>query len=201
MRRAEAAPGAHTELASASDVDLLGLHVAGSELALQRLVERHQRKLFWAICRVGVPEGEQDDVFQEVVLRLHRHAPSFGGKAAVSTWMTSIARNTALSFLDEQRRKFAAEPMADFTWDQRSITMPAQNSTMDTRLDLQRVLRGLTPELRAVLLLTGVCGYSVRDAAARLGIPAGTVKSRKARACRLMQVALRAAEYDAVEYA
>ena len=43
-------------------------------------------------------------------------------------------------------------------------------------------LRGLSPELRAVVQATVLDGLTTREAARLLGIPAGTVKTRMMRA-------------------
>jgi RNA polymerase sigma-70 factor (ECF subfamily) len=48
--------------------------------------------------------------------------------------------------------------------------------------DIQDVLSRLAPEHRAVLMLRDLEGLDERTAAALLGVPAGTVKSRLARA-------------------
>ena len=48
--------------------------------------------------------------------------------------------------------------------------------------DLAGALRGLSPELRAVVQATVLDGLTTREAARLLGIPAGTVKTRMMRA-------------------
>ena len=48
--------------------------------------------------------------------------------------------------------------------------------------DLGTALNGLSPELRAVMQATVLDGLSTKEAAALLGIPQGTVKTRMMRA-------------------
>jgi RNA polymerase sigma-70 factor (ECF subfamily) len=48
--------------------------------------------------------------------------------------------------------------------------------------DVGAALQRLSPELRAVVQATVLDGLSTREAAALLGIPSGTVKSRMSRA-------------------
>lgn len=58
--------------------------------------------------------------------------------------------------------------------------------------DLGTALNSLSPELRAVLRATVVDGLTTREAAALLGIPEGTVKTRAQRARRELRAALTA---------
>ncbi len=56
--------------------------------------------------------------------------------------------------------------------------------------DVGTALAGISPELREVLRATVVDGLSTREAAALLGIPEGTVKTRAMRARRELRAAL-----------
>jgi RNA polymerase sigma-70 factor (ECF subfamily) len=56
--------------------------------------------------------------------------------------------------------------------------------------DLARALNRLSPELRSVISATVLDGLTTREAAALLGIPSGTVKSRLVRARRELREAL-----------
>jgi RNA polymerase sigma-70 factor (ECF subfamily) len=56
--------------------------------------------------------------------------------------------------------------------------------------DLAGALNQLSPELRAVLQATVLDGLTAREAARRLGIPAGTVKTRLMRARQQLREAL-----------
>jgi RNA polymerase sigma-70 factor (ECF subfamily) len=56
--------------------------------------------------------------------------------------------------------------------------------------DLGTALGRLSPELRAVVQATVLDGLTTKEAAALLGIPQGTVKTRAARARRELREAL-----------
>lgn len=60
-------------------------------------------------------------------------------------------------------------------------SLPAAGDPM-LAVDIQDVLSRLAPNHQAVLLLRGLAGLRERSAAALLRVPAGTVKSRLARA-------------------
>lgn len=171
-----------------SDHELLQGHNEGQPGAFRELIDRHQRTLWWALRRVNVPEAHQMDVYQEGLLRVHRFAARFNGdrSASVGTWMAVIMRNAAISYMQRYSRE--AQPgREDFS--ERTRTLPAvgiREEATVARLDVHRSLRQLTPEMRDVMVLTEIRGMSVAAVAEQLGIPVGTVKSRKNRARRIM---------------
>lgn len=179
-----------------TDHELLVGHNEGQPGAFRELIDRHQRTLWWAVRRVNVPEAHQMDVYQEGLLRVHRFAARFNGErsASVSTWMATIMRNAALSYMQRYNRE--AQPgREDFS--ERTRALPARGMREETtvaRLDVHRSLRQLSPEMRSVVVLTEIRGFSEATAAEQLGIPVGTVKSRKNRAKRMMYEHLGGAE-------
>jgi RNA polymerase sigma-70 factor (sigma-E family) len=58
----------------------------------------------------------------------------------------------------------------------------------DERDELRRLLAGLSPKERAVIVLRYYCDLSEQDAAATLGVPVGTVKSTCSRALARLRV-------------
>jgi RNA polymerase sigma-70 factor (ECF subfamily) len=62
---------------------------------------------------------------------------------------------------------------------------------------LTQALDGLPPELRGVVLLVDLEGFTQREVAGMLGIPEGTVASRLFRARRHLRTALEAPARDA----
>jgi RNA polymerase sigma factor (sigma-70 family) len=59
---------------------------------------------------------------------------------------------------------------------------------VDERDELRRLLAGLSPRERAVIVLRYYCDMSEQDAANTLGIPVGTVKSTCSRALARLRV-------------
>ena len=62
--------------------------------------------------------------------------------------------------------------------------------TADERDELRRLLAGLSPKERAVVVLRYYCDLSEQDTAATLGMPVGTVKSTCSRALSRLRVEL-----------
>jgi RNA polymerase sigma-70 factor (ECF subfamily) len=169
--------------ASPGDDVLLRRHVDGDPDAFGELVRRHEGRL-WAVAlrTLGNPD-DAADALQDGLLNAFRRAGSFRGDAAVTTWLHRIVVNACL----DRVRRAAVRPTSPLTDDDdHSATLasadpdPAERAS--TRVDVQRALATLPAEQRVPLVLVDMEGYSVAEVAKLLGIPAGTVKSRCARA-------------------
>ena len=62
--------------------------------------------LMWKVVRAfaATPEDQQD-LLQEVALKLWMSLPSFRGEAAESTWIYRVAFNTALAWKRVEKRR------------------------------------------------------------------------------------------------
>jgi RNA polymerase sigma-70 factor (ECF subfamily) len=157
------------------DGALLRAHVAGDPDAFGQLVRRHQDRL-WAVALRTLGEREEAaDALQDALISAYRSADRFRGESAVTTWLHRIVVNACL---DRVRRR-AVRPTVPLT-----LTDPAPVPAVDsdTVLDVRAALSRLPADQRAALVLVEVQGYPVAEAAAILGVPEGTVKSRCARA-------------------
>jgi RNA polymerase sigma-70 factor (ECF subfamily) len=163
-----------------SDADLLAAHVAGDPAAFETVVRRHRDRL-WAVAlrTTGDPE-EAADALQDALISAYRRAGQFRGESAVTTWLHRIVVNASL---DRLRRRTArpASPLPD---DMESLPGAVVADPVDpmARREIQLVvtdaLARLPEDQRAAVLLVDVEGFSVEEAAATLGVPEGTVKSR-----------------------
>ncbi len=164
------------------DSDLLRAHVDGDPDAFAELVRRHRDRL-WAVAlrTLGDPE-EAADALQDALLSAFRRAETFRGDAAVTTWLHRIVVNACLDRL-RRRKARPADPLPDDP--DRETAHPGGPDLADlaaVTLDVEAALATLPPEQRAALVLVDLQGFTVADAAAVLGCPVGTVKSRCARA-------------------
>ena len=176
---------------SRDDRELLAAHVAGDPTAFGLLFARHRDRL-WAVAlrTTGDPE-EAADALQDAMVAAFRRAESYRGDAAVTTWLHRIVVNAALDRL-RRRKTRATDPLPDDLEEHAGRGTP-RTSTGDTedpaeaaiRAERQRevhaALGTLPPDQRAALVLVDMQGHSVDEAAAILGVPAGTVKSRCSR--------------------
>ncbi|WP_127479387.1 RNA polymerase sigma factor SigM [Nocardioides pantholopis] len=171
------------------DADLLAAHVAGDTDAFGTLVARHRDRL-WAVAlrTTGHPEDAADGL-QDGLVAAYRRAATFRGEAAVATWLHRVVVNACLDRLRATRVRRSEPLPADLgesdpaysTGGSPTDDPAARADQAETRRLVLAALRALPPEQRAALVLVDMEGYPVAEAAAVLGCPVGTVKSRCAR--------------------
>jgi RNA polymerase sigma-70 factor (ECF subfamily) len=163
-----------------SDDELLVRHHDGDAAAFGVLVARHRDRA-WAVAlrTLGDPTDAADAV-QEAFVKAYRTASSFRGDAQFSTWLHRIVVNACLDQVRRARVR-RTSPLDETLADPADAT-----SRTDLGVDVAAALRRITDDQRVAIVLVDVEGYSVEEAAALLGIPAGTVKSR----CHRGRVAL-----------
>jgi RNA polymerase sigma-70 factor, ECF subfamily len=160
-----------------SDEMLVTRIAAGDKLAMQALFARHRASVYRWLLRFVGNETVAEDLLSDVFFDVWQQAGRFEGRAAVSTWLLSIARFKALS---ARRRRTDAE--LDETIEA-TVADSADNPEIalqkKSRSELVRAaLMKLSPDHREIVDLVYYHEKSVEDCALILGIPAATVKTR-----------------------
>jgi RNA polymerase sigma factor (sigma-70 family) len=122
------------------------------------------------ICgSIALDDG--DDAMQETMIRVLKGIRSLREPAALRGWVRRIAVREAIKLAQARR-----DPLL-LDW------LPERAAGDATEVaDIADVLRRLTPEQRAILVLRDLEGFSEAEAATLLGVERGTVKSRLHRA-------------------
>lgn len=124
-----------------------------------------------------------DDLLQETYLNARAGIESFRGGDA-RAWLCAIARN---AFYTHARRKYVhAEVFSEELCD----TAHQDQPDLAAGLELKRAVDGLSPKLRAALLMRHYAGYTYEEIANHLGCPIGTAKRRVNTAIRQLRAAL-----------
>jgi RNA polymerase sigma-70 factor (ECF subfamily) len=120
---------------------------------------------------------DADDALQEVFVKYLSRPPSPESPAAEG-WLFQVARNAALNAMRSARRRQRRErsARAPLPWPPEDPGEAAGRREAVRRMDA--ALHRLALEYREPLYLNVVEGLSVREIAARLGVPKSTVASR-----------------------
>lgn len=162
---------------------------------MRRIHEAHAGPVLRFLMRLTL--GDQDlaeDLLQETMLRAWRnldHLPREIGR--VAPWLYTVARNVAIDAARARRARPPEVAVADIT------RLPQPGDAVDGLVSghiVRQALTRLSPEHRAVLIEVYFRGASTAEAAARLGIPEGTVKSRAYYAVRSMRAAVGSVEAE-----
>ncbi|BCJ62023.1 sigma-70 family RNA polymerase sigma factor [Micromonospora endophytica] len=166
---------------------------SAAEALLRRVVEEYRRPLHRFLTRLLL--GQQDlaeDLVQETFLRAWRHAETLAADPSkIAPWLYTVARHVAIDAMRARQARPAEVSLPDLN------RVPTTDDEMDRVVNVHAVriaLGKISPEHRAVLLEMYYRGASVAEAAVRLGIPEGTVKSRAFYAVRALHAAIGSTE-------
>ncbi|CAM5648658.1 MULTISPECIES: RNA polymerase sigma factor [Streptomyces] len=174
-----------------SDGELLRAIAAdGDRHAFEELYRRYAPWLTARMRSRCADAGIVDDVVQETFLAVWRGSARYREEGDVAGWLWRIgARRLVDAVRGDGARGRLRQALA-------RLRHRDEASAEDRVLagvehgDLAGALTRLSPELRAVLQATVIDGLTTREAAALLGIPPGTVKTRAQRARKQLREAL-----------
>jgi RNA polymerase sigma factor (sigma-70 family) len=138
------------------------------------------------------------DVVQEASIRAFRFFGGFKG-GSVRTWLLTIVRNTAYTWMATHRRGSVVASVEDYgierpleafaavPWERLPDDPETRLLLAEDRAALMDVIDRLAPEFREVLVLREIEELSYREIAEVTSVPVGTVMSRLARARRQVQ--------------
>ncbi|GBD05500.1 ECF RNA polymerase sigma factor SigW [bacterium HR20] len=139
------------------------------------------------------------DVAQETFIRVYRFIETFQRGARLRTWLYAIARNVALSMLDE-RKRHGTLPMVekDDEGEEHEREVPDLTYVPDRAVDstiiaqrIQEALMKLPAVFREAVILRDIEGLTYEEIAEVCNVELGTVKSRINRGRTMLQELLR----------
>jgi RNA polymerase sigma-70 factor (ECF subfamily) len=173
--------------ADQTDEGLMRRFQRGEARAFETLMLRHRTPIFAFLLRLTGERTRAEDLAQETFLRLVKGATAWEPRAAVRTWLFTIARNLAT---DAARRSAlrATESLDAPALHGDGPRHPAPAASgpapdeaaeaVELRSRLEAALAALPAEQREVFLLREHAGLSFAEVAAATGSNENTVKSR-----------------------
>lgn len=158
--------------------------VAGRIELYESIVRYYEGFVFSVAVRVTFDRDLAYDVTQDTFLKLYGSLSKFRGQSRLSSYLYRIATNVAI----DAARKRSRHPVSsgDVQADLLTVEAPQTASegpdVEEIKSALQAALLKVDPAFRAALALVDLDGLSYEEAAVRLGVPVGTVKSRVFRA-------------------
>lgn len=162
---------------------LLEKHHRGDRMAFGAFMKSYSSGVYGYLSRTGVPVNDRDDLFQEVFCKVHQGSMKSMPVGPVRPWVYRIAVNTVRDHF--RRRKVRSIVKLDAaSGGEESGEAGAERAfeAKQTATFLERELQKLPLAQREALLLSSVEGLGIQGAAAALGEPPETVKTRLRRA-------------------
>ncbi len=178
------------------DTELVARARRGDTAAYETLVRRHTARLYSLIYHMTGNREDAEDLVQSVFIRAYQSLRRFHGHSAFYTWIYRIAVNASINFLKKRRRRQAlslddldqaVERDPDYV-DLVARDNPVRDTTRgELKEKLNAALQTLSDKHRAVVVMHDIEGVPHDEIARRLGISAGTVRSRLFYARQLLQ--------------
>lgn len=163
----------------------------GDPEAFEQLITPLEQ-LIWRICWHYTGNRESaEDCGQETMIRIWRSLDSYRGDCALESWVYRIAANCCLDAMRKAKRdrSQSIEPLREAGFDPPDPEPGTEEKVIaaDRRQRLREGIAQLPEDQREALVMTQLERVSYEDAAARLGVSEGTVKSRVNRAKAKLQ--------------
>ena len=202
MKTTSPAPAAADPLDDAELVRRVGQR---DERAFELLMRRHNQMLYRIARAILRDAAEAEDAVQDAYLSAFRNIAGFRGGSRLSTWLARIVINESYALLRKRKRAGVVLPFSaqsdgwgaggrDAEEDAMTATDTEQPDAAASRGEVRRLLErnidALPDQFRTAFVLREVEEMSVEEAAACLGVPAATVRSRTFRARALLREAM-----------
>jgi RNA polymerase sigma-70 factor (ECF subfamily) len=181
-----------------SEPDLIACLLGGDLAAARLVIRRNNQRLFRAAWSVLGDRGEAEEAVQEGYLKAFVGLARFEQGSSLSTWLTRIVVNEAVSRLratQRRRRSLEANGLAVLEdYRQRHAAAPSLAAAPEAdamRRQVARLLEGAIARLpepfRLAFVLHEIEGLSAEDVALAVGRPVETVRTRLFRARRRLR--------------
>jgi RNA polymerase sigma-70 factor, ECF subfamily len=147
--------------------------------AFEVLLQRYQVKVFRLVLSIVGNSSSAEEVTQDSFLKIWQALSGYDGRASLSTWIYTIARNTGISHLRAEfyRKTLSLEEAPEPF---------AKAEPVLSRIEIEGLLTSLPDEQREVIVLFYLQERSIEEVAVMLDLPEGTVKSHLHRARKAM---------------
>jgi RNA polymerase sigma-70 factor (ECF subfamily) len=140
-----------------------------------------------AAARLMLRDADRaEDAVQETLVRCWRDLPTLRDPDRFDAWLHRLFLNACRDALTAAKRRSVEVVISDT---HPPSVSDSQAASAD-RDQIERGVRHLQPEHRIVIVLHYYLGLPLPDAAAAMGIPLGTAKSRLHRATQALRAAL-----------
>jgi len=153
-----------------TELALIEKAVSGDKKALEELLKRNYRIVKGYLLKTTGNYALTEDLTQETMYRAVKNIRKYRPEGKFSSWLITIASNL---YRDHFRKAKREIPFEEYIAEQ-----VFSSDDRERIIQLQKVLRGLPFEKRAVVVLKHYYEYSYQEIADILGCPIGTVRSR-----------------------
>ncbi|MGE0001180.1 MAG: RNA polymerase sigma factor [Fimbriimonadaceae bacterium] len=159
--------------------------MSATDQSFDRLANRHKDAVLRQMVRACGNRDDAEDVLAETLVAAYRAMDRVREPDAFGGWLAKVAHRAC----SRLKASEAARPVVLGL----GLDVASAPAMSDTKHAIQEALDGLPPRLREAFLLRDVQGLSSEEAAGRLGVTVGALKSRLHRAREQLRTELETA--------
>jgi len=161
-----------------SEADLVSLLMDKDERGFNLLYDNYSAAIYGVVLKITRDEAVAQDVVQESFIKIWNNVNRYDSqKGSLFTWILNVSRNLAIDKIRSAEYQHArqSESVDNFV----GIEMAQFSESLDVEnIGLSDLVVKLKPELKQVVETLYYQGYTQSEAAEKLGIPLGTIKTR-----------------------
>lgn len=161
------------------ETDLIDKCKKGDLNSFEVLINTYSSIVYNILFRILGNEEDAKDVSQEVFIKVYKKLSTFKGQSKFSTWLYRITVNSAKDFIKKRKDVVMVD---NYEAIEREFTPTNDYHKKDDSMMINQGLRRLKDELREIIVLKDIQGFSYEEISGILDINIGTVKSRLNRA-------------------
>ena len=168
------------------DKDLIRAALAGKSASWQKLVRRHERRVYNHCLRLTGSDADALDLMQEVFLGVYRSLHTFRGDSKFSTWLFRIVHNKSVDAIRRRRPYIFLENSSDDESaleidrfpDEEAVEPYAALSLTQTNARVLRYLDRLSYEQRLIVEMKVYQGMTFEEIGQVVRVSENTSKTR-----------------------
>lgn len=147
--------------------------------AFQWLYDQYSPALYGVVLRIVRDDEQSADLLQDIFVKIWKNLDGYdSSKGRLFTWMLNVARNTAIDSLRARK----TQPFGAIRTDEENVHIVDREHNTEQpnpeHIGLKEVVDQLRPERKQLIDLVYFGGYTHEEAAEKLNLPLGTVKTR-----------------------
>lgn len=168
----------------------------GDIQAFEKLINKHQKRVYNIALRMLQNPEDAYDISQEVFIRVFKSMKEFREEASFSTWIYRIAKNACLDELRKRKKRNIVSLDENMEFEEGTVKRQIEDEapgpdilyeSKELKDIVKLALRHLSNDHRLVIVLRDLQGFSYDEIAKILDCPEGTVKSRINRARKALK--------------
>lgn len=176
------------------DSELIKQYFNGNEQALNTLVERYFKQVFFFAKTYVKNDAEAEDITQEVFVKAWKNLKSFKPEKKFKTWLFQITKNTSIDYLRKHKNFIAPEALNEEQMAESlerlidKAPLPEQLlASQEFSQKLEQALGRLPEIYETVMVLHLQHDLTFQEISEVLNEPINTIKSRYRRALLIIR--------------